>query len=144
MSITKGSSLVFTLGAKETAYGPSALVAGAPFLQLSSTAKLSALTTLVDLSKSRTSKRCNLLVRHKTKGGSDETPSLLHKLCGKMASFHSGGQHFCSVHKQSMRTHADGGKILRPRRTSLFVVPSMGCHSHAPCQLRILRATAKR
>jgi hypothetical protein len=26
---------------------------------------LSALTTLVDLSKSRTSKRCNLLVRHK-------------------------------------------------------------------------------
>jgi hypothetical protein len=61
----EGEFPVFTLGAKETACGPSVLVAGAPFLQLSSTAKLSTLTTLVGLSKYRTFKRCNLLVRHK-------------------------------------------------------------------------------
>jgi hypothetical protein len=28
-------------------------------------------------------------------------------------------------------------RFLRPRRTSRFVVPSLGWHSHAPCQLRI-------
>jgi hypothetical protein len=36
----EGEFPVFTSGAKETAYDPSVLVAGAPFLQLPSTAKL--------------------------------------------------------------------------------------------------------
>jgi hypothetical protein len=63
---------------------------------------LSALTTVVDLSTNRPLKRCNLLALHRAKGASDEAPSKLHKLCGKVATHHTGGQNFCSVHKQSM------------------------------------------
>ena len=64
----EGEFPVFSLGVKETAYGPSALVAGAPFLRLPSTVELSTSTTAVDLSKYRTCNRCNLLVLHRAKG----------------------------------------------------------------------------
>jgi hypothetical protein len=122
----EGEYPVFSLGVIETAYNPSALVAGAPFLRLPSTVELSTLTTAVDLSKYRTFNRCNLLVLHRAKGGSDETPYLLHKLCGKVAADHSGGQNFCSVHKQSMRTHADGGKILKTTSDVAVCCPKFG------------------
>jgi hypothetical protein len=70
----EGEFPVFSLGVKETAYGPSALVAGAPFLRLPSTVELSKLTTVVDLPRYR-----NLLVLRRAKGGSVEAPaSLLH------------------------------------------------------------------
>ena len=59
---------VFALGAKETAYDPSALVAGAAFLKLPKAVALSTLTTVVDLSTYRALKRCNLLVLHRAKG----------------------------------------------------------------------------
>jgi hypothetical protein len=46
------------------------------------------------------------------------------------------------VHKQSLRAHADGGKIFKitsdVRRGLLSQVPSLGWQSHGPCQLRIL------
>jgi hypothetical protein len=70
----EGEFPVFSLGVKETAYDPSALVAGAPFLRLPSAVELSTLTTVVDLSKYRTFNRCNLLVLHRAKGASVETP----------------------------------------------------------------------
>jgi hypothetical protein len=57
--------------------------------------------------------RCNVLVLHKAKGASGDNPSRLYKLCGKYAAFHTGGQHFCAVHKQSMWTHADDGNIFK-------------------------------
>jgi hypothetical protein len=44
---------VFSLGVKEPAYDPSPRVAGAPFLNLSETAELPALTNAVDLSEYR-------------------------------------------------------------------------------------------
>jgi hypothetical protein len=94
-------------------YDPSARVAGAPFLQLSETVELSALTNAIDVSEYRTLCRCNLLVLHRAKGASGESPSMLYKLCGKEAACHTGGQHFFAVHKQSMRTHADDGKIFK-------------------------------
>ena len=76
---------MFTLGVKETAYDSSVLVAGAPFLKLPNDVALSTLTTVVGLSTYRPLKRCNLLVLHRAKGASVETPSMLHKLCGKVA-----------------------------------------------------------
>jgi hypothetical protein len=88
--------------------------------------ELPTLTTVVDLSKYRTFNRCNLLALHRTKGGSDETPSLLHKLCGKVAAYHSGGQNFCSVPKQSMRTHTDGGKIFKTTSDVAVCCPKFG------------------
>jgi hypothetical protein len=89
----EGEFPVFSLGVKETTYDPSALVAGAPFLRLPSTVELSKLTTVVDLPRYR-----NLLVLRRAKGGSVETPSLLHKLCGKVADYHAGGQNFCIMY----------------------------------------------
>jgi hypothetical protein len=85
----EGEYPVFSLGVKETAYDPSALVAGATFLKLPETAVLSTLITAVDLSTYRPLKRCNLLVLHRAKGASDEAPSELHKLCGKAATHHA-------------------------------------------------------
>jgi hypothetical protein len=70
--------------------------------------------------------------------------------CGKYAAFHTGGQHFCAVHNQSMRAHAGGGKIIK---TTSGVV---ACSLQYPVwdgtrmpfgsdsQWRILRNTAKR
>jgi hypothetical protein len=122
----EGEFPLFSLGVKETAYDPSALVAGATFLKLPKTAALSTSTTVVDLSSYRTLKRCNLLVLHRAKGGSDETPSELHELCGKVAAYHTGGQNFCSVHKQSMRTHADDGKIFKTTSDIAVCCPKFG------------------
>jgi hypothetical protein len=102
----EGEILVFTLGVKETTYDPSSRVAGAPFLNPTETAELSTLTNVVGVSDYRKLLRCNVLVLHRTKGAAGDSPSGLHKLCGKGPAFHSGGQHFCSVHKQSMWTHA--------------------------------------
>jgi hypothetical protein len=62
--------------------------AGAPFLKLPKDVALSTLTTVVDLSSYRTFKRCNLLVLHQAKGASEETPSMLHKLCGRRGTRH--------------------------------------------------------
>jgi hypothetical protein len=98
----KGEHPVFSLGVKETAYDPSVPVSGAPFLKLPKDVALSALTTVVDLSSYRTFGRCNLLVLHQAKGTSKETPSMLHKLCGRVSTHHSGGQHFCGVHIGSL------------------------------------------
>ena len=142
----EGEHPVFSLGVKETAYDSSVPVSGAKFLKLPKDVALSTLTTAVDLSSYRTFGRCNLLVLHQAKGGSEETPSMLHKLCGRMGTHHTGGQHFCGVHKQSMRTHADGGKISKTTSdiAARFVVPSLGWHSHGPCQLRILWNAVKR
>ena len=53
----EGDFPVFSLGVKETAYDPSALVAGAPFLRLPSAVELSSLTAVADLSKYRTFNR---------------------------------------------------------------------------------------
>ena len=121
-----GDFPVFTLGTVETAYGPSALVAGAPFLKLTSEVEMSTMTTLVDLSKYRTFKRCYVLVKHQAKGSSEETPSLLHKLCGKVAAFHTGGQNFCSVHKQSMRAHTGDGMIFLNTSDIAVCSPTFG------------------
>jgi hypothetical protein len=140
-----GEFPVFTLGVKGSAYDPSSRVAGAPFLNLSETVELSTLTNVVDLSEYRKLLRCNVLVLHRTKGASDDNPSRLYKLCGKEAAFHIGGQHFCAVHKQSMRTHADDtARFTISRQTLLPAVPSLGWLSHALWQWRILRNTAKR
>ena len=98
----EGEFPLFSLGVKETAYDPSALVAGATFLKLPKAVALSTLTTAVDLSSYRTFRRCNLLVLHQAKGGSEETPSMLHKLCGRMGTHHTGGQNFCGVHSQAL------------------------------------------
>jgi hypothetical protein len=84
-----GESPVFTLGTAETACGPSALIAGAPpFLKRldSKAPEMPTLTTLVEMSKYRTFKRCNVLDKHQAKGSSEEAPSKLHKLCGKVAA----------------------------------------------------------
>jgi hypothetical protein len=88
----EGEFPVFSLGVKETAYDPSVLVSGAKFLKLSEAVALKKLTTLVDLSSYRTPKRCNRLVRHNAKGASSETPSTLHKLCGRIGTHHTSGQ----------------------------------------------------
>jgi hypothetical protein len=122
----EGELPVFTLGVKETAYDSSALVAGAKFLNLPKTVALSALTTVVDLSTYRTFKRCNLLVLHRAKGASDDTPSRLHKLCGKVGTHHTSGQNFCSVHKHSMRAHADDGKIFKTTSDIAVCCPKFG------------------
>jgi hypothetical protein len=94
-----GEFPVFTLGVKESAYDPSSRVAGAPFLNLSGTAGLSALANAVGVSEYRKLLRCSVLVLHRTKGAPGDNPSRLHKLCGKDVAFHTGGQHFCAVHK---------------------------------------------
>jgi hypothetical protein len=134
----EGEYPVFSLGVKETACDSSVPVSGAKFLKLSEEVGLTTLTTVVDLSSYSPLKRCNLLVRHQAKGASAEAPSSLYKLCGRMGTHHTGGQNFCGVHKHSMRTHADGGKIYKIAcRTSRLVVPSLGWQSHGPCQLRI-------
>jgi hypothetical protein len=139
----EGEFPVFSLGVKETAYGPSALVAGATFLGLPSAVELSKLTTAVDLSRYHTFNRCNLLVLHcaKGEGGSVETPSLLHKLCGKVAAYHSGGQNFCSVHKQSMRAHADGGKIFKTTSDIVVCCPKYGMALACPLPFFCLFST---
>jgi hypothetical protein len=135
---------------KETAYDPSALVAGAAFLNLPKTVALSTLTTVVDLSTYRPLKRCNLLALHtvvRAKGGcSDETPSKLHKLCaGKVATHHTRGQNFCSVHKHSMRTHADGGKIFKTTSDIAVCCPKFGMALACPLPIaHIEDHTAKR
>jgi hypothetical protein len=61
---------VFTPGDKETAYDPSARVAGAQFLHLSEAVELSALTNVVvvDVSDYRRLCRCSVLVLHKAQG----------------------------------------------------------------------------
>ena len=119
---------MFSLGVKETAYGSSVLVSGANFLKLPKDVELSTLTTAVDLSSYRTFGRCNLLVLHQAKGGSKETPSVLHRLCGRVSTYHSSGQHFCGVHKhrQSLRTHADGGKIFKITSDVAVCCPKFG------------------
>jgi hypothetical protein len=87
----EGGHPVFSLGVKETAYGPSVLVSGAKFLRLPKPkgVALSTLATAVDLSSYRTFGRFNLLVLHQAKGGSKEAPSMLHKPCGRVSTYHS-------------------------------------------------------
>ena len=109
----EGEYPVFSLGVKETAYDSSVPVSGAKFLELPEEVALSTSTTAVDLSSYSPLKRCNLLVLHQAKGASAETPSSLYKLCGRMGTHHAGGQNFCGVHKLSMKTHPDGGKIYK-------------------------------
>jgi hypothetical protein len=104
-----GEFPVFSLGVRGSAYGPSSQVAGAPPLNLAEAVERPTPINAVDLSKYRTLLRCNALVLHRTKGASGDSPSRLQKLCGRESAYHAGGQHFCSVHKQSMRTHATGG-----------------------------------
>jgi hypothetical protein len=124
----EGELPVFTLGVKETACDPPAPVAGAKFLNLPKTVALSTLTTAVDLSTYRTFKRCNLLVLYRAKGASVEAPSRLHKLCGKVGTHHTSGQHFCSAHnkRHSMRAHADGGKIFKTTSGIAVCCPKFG------------------
>jgi hypothetical protein len=110
----KGEHPVFSLGVKETAYDPSVPVSGAPFLKLPKDVALSALTTVVDLSSYRTFGRCNLLVLHQAKEGSEETPSFY----AAQAVWQSEHPSFWwaaflrRAYRQSMRTHADDGKIF--------------------------------
>ena len=51
---------------------------------------------------------------------------MLHKLCGRMGTHHAGGQHFCGVHKQSMRAHAGGGKIFKITSDIAVCCPKFG------------------
>jgi hypothetical protein len=39
---------------------------------------------------------------------------------------HTGGQHFCGVHKQSMRTHAGDGKIFKTTSDIAVCCPKFG------------------
>jgi hypothetical protein len=106
---------------------------------------LSTLTNAVDLSDYRKLLRYNVLVLHRANGAAEDSPSQLYELWGKVSNHHTGVQHFCSVHKQSLRTHTNGGKIFKiTRRTLLRAVRSMGWQPHALWQLRILWDTAKR
>jgi hypothetical protein len=125
----EGEYPVFSLGVKETACDPSVPVSGAKFLKLPEEVELTTLTTAVDLSSYSPLKRCNLLVLHQAKGASAETPSNLYKLCGRMVrtgTHHTGGQNFCGVHKHSMRTHADDGKIYKIVSDVVACCPKFG------------------
>jgi hypothetical protein len=52
---------------------------------------------------------------------------MLHKLCGRVSTHqHPGGQHFCGVHKQPMRTHADGGNISKITSDIAVCCPKFG------------------
>jgi hypothetical protein len=135
---------VFSLGVEETACDPSARGAGAAFLKLPKAVALSTLTTVVDLSSYRALKRCSLLALHRVKGAPDETPSMLHKLCGKPGTHHTSGQHFCSVHKHSMRTHAGDGEVYKTTSGIAACCPKFGVALACPLPVDAIILTPRR
>ena len=122
----EGDEPVFSLGVKETAYDPSMPVSGAKFLKLEREVELKELTTLVDLSTFRKLGRCTVLVRHKAKGASPDSPSSLHKLCSRVCTHQDGLYTFCGVHKLSLKTHPDDGKIYLIKSDVVACSPKFG------------------
>ena len=122
----EGDDPVFSLGVKEAAYDPSMPVSGARFLKLEGEVELKKLTTLVDLSTFRKLGRCTVLVRHNAKGASPDSPSSLHKLCSRVCTHQDGLYTFCGVHKLSLKTHPDDGKIYQIKSDVVACHPQFG------------------
>ena len=122
----EGDDPVFSLGVKEAAYDPSMPVSGARFLKLEGEVELKELTTLVDLSTFRKLGRCTVLVRHNAKGASPDNPSSLHKLCSRVCTHQDGLYTFCGVHKLSLKTHPDDGKIYLIKSDVVACSPKFG------------------
>ena len=128
---------------KEVAYDSSVQVSGAKFLKLEGEVELKTLTTLVDLSTFRKQGRCTVLVRHNAKGASPDSPSSLHKLCSRVCTHQDGLYTFCGVHKLSLKTHPDDGKIYliksdvvacSPKFGMALALPSPAAHIWEHCQ----------
>ena len=122
----EGDDPVLSLGVKEAAYDPSLPVSGARFLKLPEEVALEKLTTVLDLSTFRKLGRCTVLVRHNAKGASPDTPSSLYKLCSRIGTHHTGGFNFCGVHKLSLKTHPDDGKIYKIQSDVVACCPKFG------------------